>query len=176
MKSTGISILLIIFTGFAHAQYLGAMDWESEQDYRDAEQSVVINILWLEENPFATEANDTKAISNYILKWISETPYISVTLDQVFTAEIVNSKRYKYSDKFQVTYLFGKSLYVIEHQDDPDEVEASVRGLTGMVKIYKEILKVDSDAKNRNMELYKNLCESNRLKEYVASQLKNVGT
>jgi len=176
MKSTGISILLLIFAGFTHAQHLGPMDWESEQDYRDAEQSVLINILWLEENPFATDENDTKTISNYILKWISETPYISVTLDQVFTAGIVNSKKYKYSDKFQVTYLFGKSLYVIENPDDPNEVEASVRGLAGMVKVYREILKIDSDAKNRNLELYKNLYESERLKEYVASQLKNVGS
>ena len=45
-----------------------------------------------------------------------------------------------------------------------------------MVKVYREILKIDSDAKNRNLELYKNLYESEQLKEYVASQLKNVGS
>ena len=74
------------------AQFLGETGWTTEEEFRSVEERIVENILWLEENPFATDANDTKAISQYVLDWLTETPYISVTLDQIFTDKISNNK------------------------------------------------------------------------------------
>lgn len=176
MKKLVLSLVVLMGISTAFAQHVGNTDWDSEEGFRRDEQHIINDILWLEENPFATKENNTKAISDYVIRWLAETPYVSVKLDEIFTGGIVNNKRYKYSDKIRVTYLFGKSLYVIENQEKPDETAASLRGLEGVVKVYKEIVNVDPNAKNRKLEYYKYLFDSNQLRDYVAAQLKEVGS
>ncbi len=176
MKRLFLSFVVVLCTYAAKAQYVGATDWDSEESFRRDEQYIINDILWLEENPFAAKENNTKAISDYVIKWLAETPYVSVRLDEKFTGGIVQNKKYKYSDKIRVTYLFGKSLYVIEHQGEPDEAAASLRGLEGVVKVYKEILTIDQKAKHRELEFYKELYDSGQLKDYVAAQLKEAGS
>ena len=125
MRKVLLIILISLFALSVQAQFVGKTDWESEEDYRQVENTIVENILWLEENPFATESNDTKAITEYVLKWLEQTPYISVTLDDIFTDRVAKSRKYKYGDKFLITYLFGKSVYVIQNPEDDSEINAS---------------------------------------------------
>lgn len=161
--------------GSLSAQNVGSTRWESERDFRSVEDQIVTNILWLEANPFSSRTNDTKAITRYVLEWVTNTPYITVANDTYFTDGIVNSKRYKYDEKFRVTYLFGKTLYTIRNQDNPNEVDATVRGIEGMVTVYNEILRVDNKVKHRDLDNYKLLAESGRLREYVSDRLKSGG-
>lgn len=179
MKNTIFKILTPILLFFisitCDAQSLGSTDWQSEEEFRSVEKTIIDNVLWLEENPFATESNDTKAITEYVLKWLERTPYISVTLDQIFTERITRSKKYKYGDKFLITYLFGKSLYVIQHPEDTSEINAAVRGVEGMIKVYNELLKADSKAFNRSLEYFKSLHERGGLEEYVSEQFEQRG-
>jgi hypothetical protein len=165
-------LFILFFVGSLTAQEIGETNWVIENDFRQDEQIIANNIIWLEENPFATDSNDTKAITSYVLNWVTRTPYISVTSEEVFTSGIVNNKKYKYAGKFKVTYLFGKSVYTIQNQDEPNEVDACMRGLAGMIKVYEEILKQDPKATNRDLNYYRNLYYSNRLKGYVEEQLK----
>lgn len=175
MSRVVVTILLLFFSLSGFSQHLGSTDWVTEEDFRVDEAIIVENILWLEENPFATESNDTKAISQYVLDWLTETPYVYVTLDEIFTERIINNKRYKYGDKFLVTYLFGKSAYIIQNPGDKSEVNASTRGVVGMVKVYDELLKVDLKAYNRTLELYRGLYEDGVLEDYVREQLESRG-
>jgi len=176
MRKVLVSILLIYASAtLSFAQSIGQTDWISEEDFRNDETIIVDNILWLEENPFATETNDTKAISEYVLQWLTETPYLSVYLDEVFTDGIVTKKKYKYGDKMVVTYLFGKSIYAIENQKDASEAEASTRGLEGMVKVYQELLKADLKAYNRRLDFYSDMFDKGNLNAYVKSQLEALG-
>jgi len=154
---------------------LGESGWVTEEEFRGVEEEILENILWLEENPFATESNDTKAISQYVLDWLTETPYISVTLDQVFTDGITSNKKYKYNDKLLITYLFGKSAYLIQNPQDKSEVNASTRGVIGMVKVYDELIKSDLKAYNRTMETYQDLYTKGNLEEYVQARLAELG-
>jgi len=179
MKNTVSQILtlivLFLITITCDAQYLGSTDWQSEEDFRADEKKIIDNVLWLEENPFATESNDTKAITEYVLEWLEQTPYISVTLDRIFTERITRSKKYKYGDKFLITYLFGKSLYVIQNPEDKSEINSAVRGVEGMIKVYIELLKADSKAFNRRLEFYKGLYERGGLEEYVRDEFEQRG-
>jgi len=168
-------VMLICWSTIGYGQFVGDTNWETEEDFRSVEAEVVEDILWLEANPFASEANDTKAISGYVLEWVTNTPYISVTNETVFTESFV-SKKYKYSEKLRVTYLFGKTLYAIENQEDPDEVQASKRGIEGMVQVYEELLRVDKKAQKRELNFYQQLIETDRLEGYVVDELKAAGS
>jgi len=152
------------------AQTIGNTTWDTIEEFKAEEPVIVRNIIWLENNPIATEQNDTKALSENIISWLSNTPYISVILDGVFLENLMNNKRFKYAEKFKVTYLFGKSLYIIEHQDDLDEVKASVRGIEGMVTVYKELKQLDSSLTNSTLEKYQRLGTKGKLEKYVTDR------
>ena len=154
------------------AQEITEQNWQTEEDFRSAESNIKLNILWLEENPMATVSNDTKAITEYILNWLTNVPYLSVTYDEIFLEGLAN-KKYKFSDKFRVTYLFGKSYYVITHPEDSvgDEAGASARGIEGMVKVYQELLKIDPSVKHKVLDKYSRLIRQEKLDNYAASEL-----
>jgi hypothetical protein len=170
-----LTTLLLCIAYSSIAQFLGETGWTTEEEFRSVEERIVENILWLEENPFATDANDTKAISQYVLDWLTETPYLSVTLDQIFTDKISNNKKYKYSDKLLITYLFGKSAYVIQKPQDENEVNACTRGVVGMVKVYNELIKSDLKAYNRSLEIYQDLYDQGILEKYVRDKFDELG-
>lgn len=150
--------------------------WSSESDYRNSEDEIAEKIIWLEENPFSTNVNDTKALSNYVLDWVAGAPHIQVVMEEWFTSDFTSNKKYKYSDKLRVTYLFGKSLYYIQNPDDQDPVKASIRGLEGVVRIYNEILDRDKEAKHQTLDYYSYLYKSKRLEEYVSREYPDFGS
>ena len=161
-----------ILTFNLQAQQLTEQNWQTEEDFRLVESNIKQNIVWLEGNPLATVSNDTKAITEYVLNWLANSPYISVTYDEVFLEGLTN-KKYKFADKFRVTYLFGKSYYVISHPDDSvgGEVGASVRGIKGVVSVYQELIKIDPSVKHRVLEKYSRLVKQERLENYTEAQL-----
>ncbi len=153
------------------AQSIGNSAWHTIEEFKAEEPTIIRNIIWLENNPIATEQNDTKALSENIINWLSNTPYVSVILDGVFLESLMNNKRFKYSEKFKVTYLFGKSLYIIEHQEAVDEVKASVRGIEGMVTVYNELKQLDPSLNNSILEKYERLAAKGKLTKYVEDRL-----
>ena len=171
-----IRILLIFVSALVFALNLQAQDstsnnWQTEDDFRQAEPLVKQNILWLEENPLSTSSNDTKAMTEYVLIWLTNTPYLIVTYDEVFLEGLMNTKKYKFGEKFRVTYLFGKSYFIISHPDDSDEANASARGIEGMVKVYQELKKIDPSVRHRILEKYSRLVRSKKTGSYTRSQL-----
>lgn len=158
------------------AQQINTTSWETIEEFKAEEANIAKNIVWLENNPIATEQNDTKALSENIISWLTNTPYISVVLDGVFLENLMDNKRFKYAEKFKVTYLFGKSLYIIEHQNDLDEVKASVRGIEGMVTVYAELKQLDPSLSNSILEKYNRLKTKGKLEKYVADRLANSNT
>ncbi len=150
------------------------MNWQTADDFRAAEANVKETILWLEDNPLSTPRNDTKAMTEYVLTWLANVPYLEVTYDEIFLEGLSDSRRYKFGEKFRVTYLFGKSCYVINHQQVMDEAAASARGIKGMVKVYEELKKVDPSVKHRVLEKYQRLEKSGKTLNYVRSQLRKV--
>ena len=148
--------------------------WQTEKDFRLAESSILEKILWLEENPMATISNDTKSISEDVLYWLSNAKYMSVTFDEVFLEGLSNNKKYKFGEKFRVTYLFGKSYFILTNKGEINEAGASIRGIEGMVKVYQELKKIDPSVKHRVLEKYSRLLKSSKIDDYVESQLAKV--
>lgn len=171
MRTLFIVFFLITIYLPGVAQTVGNLSWETIDEFKAEEPNIVKNIVWLENNPIATEQNDTKALSEYIISWLSNTPYLKVVLDGVFLESLMNNKQFKYAEKFKVTYLFGKSLYIIEHQDNPDEISASTRGVEGMVTLYKELKLVDPSLRNSVLEKYTRLSQKGKLESYVRDKL-----
>lgn len=163
--------ILMLSSVYAMSQQIGPTVWQSEADFKAQEILMAENVLWLEENPVATNQNDTKAITEFVLTWLTENPYLSVTLDDVFLENIVDNKKFKYGEKFRVTYLFGKAIYQIEYQDEVNETAASARGIVGMVKVYHELQKFDPSIRNRTLDRYAKLYKSSKLTDYVESTL-----
>jgi hypothetical protein len=165
-----VSTVIISFQ--VDAQVITEQNWQTEADFRAVEDNVKQSIIWLEENPMSTVSNDTKAITSYVLNWLSNAPYLSVTYDEVFLEGLAN-KKYKFAEKFRVTYLLGKSYYVITHQEGSDstEVKASARGIEGMVKVYHELKKIDPSVKHKVLEKYSRLLKQAKLDSYAATQL-----
>jgi len=167
-----ILLVVLCFGQLVNAQTIsGDQNWQSKEDFKNTERNVIENILWLEENPLSTASNDTKAITEYVLNWLTNNPYMSVTYDEVFLEGLTNSKKYKFGEKFRVTYLFGKSFYVLSLPNQPDEAKASARGIEGMVKVYQELKKVDPSVKHRTLEKYSRMYKSAKLVEFTKSQL-----
>jgi len=160
----------------AYAQQVNNTSWATIEEFKAEEPVIIKNIVWLENNPIATDQNDTKALSENIINWLSNAPYLSVTLDRFFLENLINNKRFKYAEKFRVTYLFGKSLYIIQHQDNLDEVKASARGIEGMVTVYKELKQVDSSLTNFQLEKYVRLSSKGKLEKYVRGRLASPST
>ena len=154
------------------AQDISEQNWQSPEDFKAAEDNVKQSIIWLEGNPMSTVSNDTKGISEYILNWLTNVPYLSVTYDEVFL-EGLTTKKYKFGEKFRVTYLFGKSYYVITHPGGgvDNEAAASARGIEGMVKVYQELIKIDPSVRNKVLERYSRLVRQGKLDSYAESQL-----
>lgn len=162
---------MILISGSVCSQTLTDQDWSSEEDFRVVEPVVTENIIWLENHPLATPENDTKALTAYVLNWISEVPYLEIEYNELFISQLSNSKRYKFGEKFRVTYLFGKSYYLIENPGDDDEAKASARGIEGMVTVYGELLKTDPSVRNSLLEKYSRLVKKGRTVEYTQSML-----
>ena len=176
MRVVYVIILVLGFFQLANSQSIsGDQNWQTEEDFKGAENNVIENILWLEENPLSTSSNDTKAITEYVLNWLSNNPYMSVTYDEIFLEGLKNSKKYKFGEKFRVTYLFGKSFYVLSLPDQPDEAMSSARGIEGMVKVYQELKKVDPSVKHRALEKYSRLYNSSKVLEFTHAQLAKQG-
>ncbi len=174
MKARLLFLFVIFFIRhLALAQSLpqGDYNWQTEADYRQYEDEVLATIEWLEENPIATTDNDTKAMTAFVLAWLAGVPYITVTYNDIFLESIANSKKYRFAEKFRVTYLLGKAYYYIKHPDNPDEAEACARGITGMVKVYEELKKVDPSVQHWRLEKYSRLYHNGKLLTYVRRQL-----
>lgn len=169
-RFSGVLLLFILLSCRLFGQEY-VTDWQSESDFHQAEAKVKETILWLEENPLATVSNDTKAMTEYVLTWLANVPYLEVTYDEIFLEGLTDSKRYKFGEKFRITYLFGKSCYVINHQQEMDEAAASARGIAGMVKVYAELKKVDPSVKHRVLEKYLRLEKTGKTLNYVNIQL-----
>jgi len=171
MRLLLIYLLFIVFSTSLYSQSVGNTFWNTIEEFKAEEPNIVKNIIWLENNPIATEQNDTKGLSENIISWLSNAPYLSVVLDGIFLEDLMNNKRFKYAEKFKVTYLFGKSLYIIEHQNDLDEVKASTRGIEGMIIVYQELKQVDSSLKNASLEKYSRMRQNGKLENYVRGRL-----
>ena len=164
-------LALVLCSAVLQAQQLSEQNWSSEADFRKDEAIVLENIAWLENQPLATATNDTKALTEYVLNWLAGTPYISVTYDEIFLSNLTNSKKYKFGEKFRVTYLFGKSYYLIENQEGPIEAKACARGIEGMVTVYNELKKVDPSVRDSLLEKYSRLAKKDKLLTYTEAML-----
>ncbi len=163
--------LVLLSVSFLAQGQVDNPHWQTATDFKKAEDKVKETILWLEENPLATVSNDTKAMTEYVLTWLTNVPYLEVKYDELFLESLSDSKRYKFGEKFRVTYLFGKSYYVINHQAEADEAEAIARGIKGMVKVYQELKKIDPSVKHRVLEKYERLEKTGKTLGYVRNQL-----
>jgi hypothetical protein len=67
-------------------------------------------------------------------------------------------------------FMFGKTLYLIEHPDDKDEANAEYAGVKDMITLYGVITKKNPDLKSKVMERYIKLEGSGKLMDDVKKE------
>ncbi|MBF9255293.1 hypothetical protein I2I11_18490 [Pontibacter sp. 172403-2] len=168
MKQLYISTLLVLFSLVASAQ---STDWQTKEDYLRDTAQVAQTIRWLEQNPFPEPFSERQQKAQYAFKWIEGAPY-TVNIDATFLQPILEDKKFAYKDMMVPQFVFGKGLYLIQHNGDKNEYEANLRGVQSMVTLYKHIKATDKRAKNKLLEKMEAAADQDKLPAYVRSQMK----
>jgi len=168
MKPFFISLILTFLSLTTSAQ---SSDWQTKEDYLRDTAQVAKTILWLEQNPFPELFSERQQKSAYAFKWIEGAPYM-VNVNATFLQPVLEDSKFAYKDMMVSQFLFGKGLYLIQHNGDKNEDEANLRGVQSMVTLYKHIKATDKRAKNKLLEKMEAAADKNKLRMYILSQMK----
>lgn len=171
---TFFALVFVLSFNYTYSQNIdGGSDWSTEDEYRGAEEQVIENIKWLENNPLPEDEELRKEVGAYVLKWLMGCPYLTVDMDLKYEGPIMTDKKYEYSGKIATLFLFGKALYMLEHPDEKKkamEDGSNERGIISMLTAYKVLVKEKGDkAKHKTMEKYVKLQNEGKLTEFVKS-------
>lgn len=142
--------------------------WKTDEDFKSFEPQIINYINWLEVNPLPANEEQQKKINAIVLLWFINNKNIQLNINAkfVYGAES-KDKTYKYIGDLLMSYMFGKGLYLIEHQNSEDGYQADLRGVNAMITSYKLILREKPDAVSNIMEMYIKMQEQNTLEDYV---------
>ena len=145
------------------------MNWKTEDDFKNSQQRVINCINWLEENPCTKDEQSRKKIAAYVLIWFTKTTSIQLNVTTDVIRDVFEDSTYKYHAILFGTFLSGKGLYLIEHNNSEDGYKANLRGVTGMLTLYDAILKESPGAISDIMEKYKAMQQDGSLEKYIES-------
>ena len=127
MKNTIItlSILFLSFQSFAQttstARYV--VNFQTEQDYEQATESVKEVICWLLQTPFNEKTAEIKQASKFVYKWITGAPNFSLDVAKPFSSALT-AEKLPHSSDFDMAYLFAVALYKLEHPEEKNKLNA----------------------------------------------------
>ncbi len=175
MRALFVIGLLVIAVLSCNSQNIeGGTQWNSKEDYQSVEPQIIENILWLEANPLVEDMEYRKQVGAYVMKWLTGCPHISVTMTLKYEGKIMLDENYEFASRVSSIFLMGKTLYMIQHQDEKKkirEVKSNERGIVSMITLYNELVKEKgASAKNEIMEQYVKMQDEGRLQEFVRSK------
>lgn len=137
----------------------------SEESFREAEPALKELIKFLEDHPFIEDEENIQPIATVLIKWIQECPYLTITVRTDLLPKYPGgTAHYRL---FMATYLFGKVLYCIDNQPEIDEVAGDLRGIIGMIKVYRDLKQRDESVVHPDMENYLKTQAEGTLEDFV---------
>jgi hypothetical protein len=140
------------------------------EDYAPLKQNVIDCIKWMRGNHPDIQSSERKQAAAFVLQWVTGSPDVSVQLGTKFFTDVSGEKKNPYGADLAIMFMFGKTLYLIEHPDDKDEANAEYAGVKDMITLYEVILKRNADNKSKMMEKYVKLEKDGKLKDTVKKE------
>lgn len=166
MKSIISFTLAILLTGsvncFAQDGVLTSLP-TTKEEFVQSEPAVIATINWLEQTPLDQEADQRKLQNALLIGWITNSPTVSLTLDQKLTPFI------KKNEQLLILFIGGYTRYCLQNNYSKDEVQCNLAGIRSAMAVYKKGVAVKKD---KEMEKLIALEEKGELEGWVKE---NVG-
>jgi hypothetical protein len=119
----------------------------------------------LETDPFN---NDAKKVREWLLKWLIETPDISVEICADYLPALYGQKNKNNAADLVMQMTFSSAAFIIENPDKAkDKVAVNLAGLEGTLKMYESILKSKPNAKIDSLDQLIAKRDKGELRAYV---------
>ncbi|HYK76116.1 MAG TPA: hypothetical protein VEV16_04005 [Daejeonella sp.] len=168
-KITGLCLFVLLLIGFnsTWAQNLPPIPanykLESPADFKAYETEVIQCIYWLAETPRNTHPEMRQKTEDFLVQWIYGSPYVNVIIEPYIMK--LSSK----NADLLLSFIFGYSLYQLEHPGDKNLLPANVAGLTNLLNDYQKNLKVLK--KDPLIDKVIGLQASGKLSDWILPQL-----
>jgi hypothetical protein len=139
---------------------------ENPSDFRQYEQSVITGIKWLAQTPRNSQIENRQDTEDFLVKWIYGCPYVKVIIEPYVMK--LSSK----NANLLLSFMFGYTLYKLDHLDDKDLVAANVAGLNMLLDDYKN--NIDALKKDPVIEQITEVRTAGNLSQWVLPKLGNV--
>lgn len=139
---------------------------ESPEDFRRYEKNVISGIRWLEENPRGSQKENRRNAEDFLVKWIYGCPYVKVIIEPYVM------KLSGRNADLLLSFMFGYTLYQLDHLDNKNLVTANVAGLNMLLADYKA--NINALKKDSAIEQLFEIQTSEGLAEWIRPKLGNV--
>lgn len=167
MKKLFCSFLLFLAFNQLSAQDIPATyTLDNPEDFRRYEKNVISGIHWLELTPRDSQPEMRRNTEDFLVKWIYDCPYVKVIIEPYVM------KLSGRNADLLLSFMFGYTLYQLDHLDDRNLVTANVAGLNMLLSDYKTNIKILK--KDPSLDQLLEIQTSGGLPEWVRPKLGNV--
>lgn len=103
---------------------------KSEKEFKKSEPDFMKAVLWLETTPIDTTTNQRVKMNAWVLMWISDCPYITVSIK----AGLANI--FQKNSHLMLVWIGGYAKYCIEN-NSKDDLKANTAGIRSAINCYK---------------------------------------
>lgn len=148
-----------------HAQHVQARGPST----RDERAKVVDLTRWLEQNPLAQNAHETR---QWLQEWIADVPDIRFWVCADLLGHALNES-YPYSREVNQQVMFSGAAFTLERQDKArDDIAVYTAGVEGALRMYEVLARSKPDAKVAFLDDLVTKRNQGQLFDYVARQAK----
>ncbi len=104
---------------------------ENTSDFRQYESDVIKGINWLAEHPRNYQPAERKKTEDFLVKWIYGCPYVQVVIEPYIM------KLSSRNADLLLSFMFGYTLYQLEHLGDKNLIPANIAGINQLLKDYE---------------------------------------
>jgi hypothetical protein len=134
-----------------------------KEDYPKYEADIIAAANWLESNDLNKESQKRKEVSAFVIKWITGSPYVTVSL----TEQV--SKLYGKNSSLLIIYMASYTKHYLENKTSATQFSGTKAALISMMNVYKKGIEI---SKTKEMEKLIKLTEENKLDEYITEKFK----
>jgi hypothetical protein len=166
MFLTAMVLLLAIPTVKAQKKPESPVDYtlKKEKDYEKYEKNVKEDVNWFIKSSVDKDTNLRNEIAGFLLKWVSGSPNVSVTLNSVAVALIADTL-FKYDADLLVAYMGGVAVYELNHPKEKDEWRIEMAGVEAVLDMVKH--SGDLFAKCDAVKDYQDMKDKGTLEKYI---------
>jgi hypothetical protein len=165
LKSILLLLLLIVSQKIVAQDKLVPVNYSFDipADFRQYEGDVIKCINWLAVNPRTFKPKERLKTEDFLVKWIYGSPYVNVVVEPYIMK--LSSK----NADLLLSFMFGYTLYQLEHLGDKNLVPANIAGISRLINDYQ--LNLSSFKKDPLIEKTIELEKEGKLTEWLQPQL-----